>query len=244
MAPYACGHPGAQQRVGDVVAPPGQRHGHDGGGRHPVARREDGPYQCLGRQRVRSGRGHRDDDERVSGDGPRGVRDLGQLRPVQWPVRDYAQHPPRWQRGPDLVRGQPEPAERPVRGLADAPYLTTRTAPSLAGGPDVHRVQGRDRGTLGIGEYEHPLERIRRVERGDQAGRHLQADLDLPRGAVGEAGPPSDRVEVGAGMKADQRRQRPRQEQLEIRQLPRSRSVGRSVPKQLLGQHPPVHETP
>ena len=133
------GDPGPQQRVAHLVAARQQRHRDDGGRRHPVAGREDRPDQRLRRQAVRAGAAHRDQDQQVRGEGAGGVRDLRQLRPVQRPVGDHAEHPAGREQRADLLRAYAAGAGtgRARRRPSGAPGRRRRSARSAVGQTSV-----------------------------------------------------------------------------------------------------------
>ncbi len=225
------GHPGAQQGVDHVVTAAGQRHRDDGARWQPVAGREHRPDQHLRGEPVRAGRRHRDDDEGMPGDRPCGVGDLSQLRAVQRPVHDDAEHPAGGQCFAGFFGGEAQVSEGTVGTFADAPDRTADAEPAVTGGHRVDGVERGDRCPFGVGQHQHSLEWVGDIEAADRGCRHFEGDLHRPGGAVGEPGPARDRVHVRAGVETGQGRQRSGQEQFEVRQLPRSRSVGRSVPK-------------
>ena len=129
-----------------------------------------------------------------------GVRQLGQLRPVQRTVGEDPEHPARRQQLADLGRGTPQPPERPLLPVADAPDAAADADRALAGGPALGDVDGRDRRALGIGEHQDPPQRVVDVELLGDARRHLQRHRHRPRRAVDQA--------AGAGQRTPRRRGR------------------------------------
>ena len=135
----------------------------------------------------------RDHHEQVRGQGAGGVRDLGELRPVQRPVGDDPEHPARGQQRADLLRAAAQPLERAVPAVAEPPDLAAHAGDALADRPDVGHVQGRHRGALAVGQHQRPAGRVARIEALRQRGRHLERHRDLPRRAVGQPAAPADR---------------------------------------------------
>ena len=130
---------------------------------------------------------------------------------------------------------EPQPPERAVAAVADAADRAADAAPALADRPHVDRVEGGDRRALRVGEHEHPLERVGRCR-----GRSTSA-LGTSRVTGTGHGVPSasrpvrrDRLEVGAGEEAGQRRERAGEQQLQVGELAAARRVRRRV-----AQHAP-----
>ena len=182
----------------------------------------------------------------MPGDGAGRVRDLGQLRPVQRPLGDDAEHPARRQQRPDLVGGQPETAERPVRASrrCGAPARRTRHQPSRTGQTSTasSAASGAPSGSVSTSTRLSGLVVSRPAT---SAGGHLQRDRD---------GPASSRRR--AGRCAGCRRGRPgcgSRSAAPGRPMSRSSRSANSCARgaydgasrmQLLGQHPPVHDPP
>ena len=242
VTPYARGDPGPQQRVADLVAAPGQRHRDEGRRRHPVPGGEDacGPAPPAGSPPApASPTGII--TSRWRGEGTGGVRDLGQLRPVQRPVGDHAEHPAR----AAAARGPP-----PGCGAAAGTGRARRRRAGGPGRPRRHRPRGparrRSRPAAATGAPSASVSTS--VRRAGSAGSRPSASAAGTwrvtgtghGGAVGQPAPPAQRGQVGAGQEAGQRGVRPGQQQLQIGQLTGTRRVRRRVPQHVLGQHPTV----
>src|SRR4029453_7867750 len=116
--------------------------------------------------------------------------------------------------------------------------------PTLGDRPNVDRVERGERGALRIREYQHALERIAEIQRGDQASRRPQSEANRPWCAVREPAGLTNRLKVRSGWEAGQRSERAGEYELQICQLTGSRRVRGCVAQHLIGQRPAVHAVP
>ena len=191
MTPYAAGDPGAQQRVADLVAaaaPAAPRRCVAGGIRSRAAKhRAD---QRLGRQPVGAGVADRDQHQQVGGERAGGVGDLGELRAVQRPVGDHAEHPAGRQQRAHLGRAY-------AAGAGTGPWPPSpmrRTGPPtpdqpVAGRPGVGDLERGHRRALGVGEHHRAAQRVGEVEPVDHVGGHLAASPDSGQGVPSASRP-------------------------------------------------------
>jgi hypothetical protein len=172
--------------------------------------------------------------------GTRGVRDLGQLRPVQRTVGDHAEHPAGWQQLAYLRRGPAQPLERAVPAVADLPDLAADAVPAGAGRPGVADLDRRDRGALLVGEHDRALGRVLEDEAEGQRPGDLQGHRERPGRAVGQPAAPLEGVQVGPAEETGQRRVGAGEQQLQVGELARPRVVCRRVAQHLVGHQPPA----
>ena len=236
------GHPGAQQRVAHLVAaraaaaPP--RSWPAASGRGP--RRRSGPAPPAAGRPARDR--YRDEDQHVRGERTGGVRDLGELRAVQRPVGDHAEHPARRQQraspppgcaaAAGTGRARRRPCRRTVPPTPDRPSRVGQA--SMASSAATGAPSGSVSTTCAAAGRSGPARRP--VSAGISsvtATGHGVPSASRP--AAGQRG------QVGPAEEAGQRCVRPGEEQLQVGQLVRARRVRRRVAQHVLGQHRTVH---